>query len=487
MNSNRRAFFQQLARPLQQPVENRLTNIDPVQHLLKRATWGVTPDMLSHARAIGAEAWLEEQLNPDALADPIYDEKIKLVPMWSMTREELYASYFDKDYEIPYGITRGVFLKAVYSEKQLLGRMTDFWRDHFNVSDGIDYPAELMTFEKQVLQKHAFGKFRDLLIATARHPAMLMYLDNFVSSKEAPNENYARELLELHTLGVDGPYSEEDIREIARAFTGWTTHMSTKDGFFFDEQMHDFGRKSILGKSFPAERGIEDGLHVLSLLARHPSTARFLSTKLCRRFVADNPPQSLVESTTQVWINSDGDIKSVLRHIFFSAEFQQSAGQKYMRPFEFIVAMFKATQDEVTEQWALDEILQQHGQYPHGWSPPNGYPDVAGAWINTGGLLNRWNTAMTLTHIAHEKPDEGWGLVSRIHEQIDNPQTAGELVDQIATRLWGAPLSGPARNEFDAYASDGLGADTPMTKQLLSRKMASTFGLMMASPTFQWR
>ncbi len=487
MNSNRRAFFQQLARPLQQPQDNRLTDVDPIQHLLKRATWGVTPEMLAHAQAIGPEAWLEEQLNPSELTDTVFDSKIKLMPMWSMTRRELYDGYYDREYEIPFGITKGIFTKAVYSQKQLLGRMTDFWRDHFNISDETDYPVELMMFEQNVLEKHAFGKFRDLLIATARNPSMLMYLDNFASSKEAPNENYARELLELHTLGVDGPYSEEDIREVARAFTGWTIHLGTKDGFFFDEEMHDFGRKSILGKSFPADRGIEDGLHVLSLLARHPATARFLSTKLCRRFVADQPAQSLIESTTQVWINSDGDIKTVLRHIFFSAEFQQSAGRKYMRPFEYLVAIFRATEVDYSEPWAFEDLLLRLGQYPHGWHPPNGYPDVAGAWINTGGLLNRWNAAMLLTHTVHESPDEGWGWVSRLDEQINDPQTAGELVDQIATRLWGAPISGPARDRFAAYASDDLGADTPMTKHLLSRKMASTFGLMMASPTFQWR
>ena len=487
MKTNRRAFFQQLARPLQQAGEVKLTDVDPLHHLLKRATWGITPDMLAHAQSIGADAWLEEQLNPAELEDSKYESEIRLNPMWTMTRQELYDGYYDKEYEIPYGIIRGVLAQAIHSEKQLLGRMTDFWRDHFSISEEIDYQIELMAFEKNVLEKHALGKFRDILIASAKNPAMLVYLDNFVSSKEAPNENYARELLELHTLGVDGPYTEEDIREVARAFTGWTIHFGTKDGFFFDDYMHDTEGKTFLGKSFPAGRGVEDGLHVLSLLARHPSTARFVSSKLIRRFVADKPPATLVDSTTQVWLESDGDIKAILRHIFKSAEFASSAGQKYMRPFEYVVAMFRATENEVSEFWAIEDLLLRLGQYPHGWHPPNGYPDVAGAWINTGGLLNRWNAAMLMTHGAHESLDDGWGFISRIQRHINEPQTAGELVDQIATRLWGAPIQGAARDEFVAYASDGAGADAPMTKHTLSRKMTSTFGLMMASPAFQWR
>lgn len=491
MQVSRRSFFQHLGRaiPLAAPMtaDVRLTDVDPLQHLLKRATWGITPEMLAHAQAIGPDAWLDEQLNPEALVDNVLREKMKLQPIWKMGRREAYDAYFDREYEVPQRIVEGVFYRTVYSEKQLLERMIDFWRDHFNVSEDIDYPIELILFERDVLEEHALGSFRDLLIATAHHPAMLIYLDNYVSSKESPNENYARELLELHTLGVDGDYSEEDIRETAKAFTGWTIHNGTQDGFFFDADMHDTGRKTVLGTTLPADRGIEDGLHVLSILAQHPKTARFLSTKLCRRFVSDQPPLSVIESTTEVWMRTDGDIKSVLRHIFSSAEFYAAAGRKYMRPFEYVVAIFRATGNDVVYWDALEEILLRLGQYPHGWHPPNGYPDVAAAWINTGGLLNRWNSAMTLTHEAHEKVEDSWGFVSRLNEQLNKPQTAGQLVDQIAMRLWGKPIQGAARTQFINYVSDGAGADQPITARLYAKKMASTFGLMLASSTFQWR
>ncbi|MFK7805953.1 MAG: DUF1800 domain-containing protein [Anaerolineae bacterium] len=495
MQSTRRSFFQQLAQTNSSPTvmvqaaaqTQRLTDVDPTQLLLQRATWGITPDMLTYAQSIGREAWLDEQLNPDQIDNSTLDQAMRLQPVWSMTRRELYDAFSGNDYEIAMRIRQGVFTQAVYSDQQLLERVIDFWRDHFNISDETDYNAELLLFERNVLRKHALGKFKDILIASARHPAMLVYLDNAVSEKEAPNENYARELLELHTLGVDGAYTEEDIREVARALTGWTTHPGTKDGFYFDLDRHDTDSKFILGKSFPAGRGIEDGLHVLSLVARHPNTARFVTTKLCRRFVSDQPPVSLINSATQVWQSTGGDIKEVLRHILLSAEFQQSAGEKYMRPFEYAVAIFRATQNDVTNWYSIEEMLAQLGHYPHGWHPPNGYPDVAGAWINTGGLLNRWNSAMHITHVAHENVNDSWGIISRIHQHIGEPQTAGELVDQIATRLWGAPVSGPARDQFIDYVADGNDADTPMTANLLSRKMASTFGLMFASPYYQWR
>ena len=186
-------------------------------------------------------------------------------------------------------------------------------------------------------------------------------------------------------------------------------------------------------------------------------------------------------------MNTDGDIKSVLRHIFTSAEFYGAAGRKYMRPFEYITAMFRATGNDVVDWYALEEMLLRLGHYPHGWHPPNGYPDVAAAWINTGSLLNRWNTAMVMTHETHENVYDSWGFLSRLNEQLNEPKTAGELVDQISLRLWGQTIDGPARTQFINYVSDDAGAEEPMTARLYSKKMASTFGLMMASPTFQWR
>ena len=317
---------------------------------------------------------------------------------------------------------------------------------------------------------------------------MLIYLDNFVNVAEHPNENYARELLELHTLGVDGGYTEEDVKEVARAFTGWTVHDRTRSGFYFSGEEHDSGRKQILGHTLPAGRGIEDGLHVLTILARHPATAQFLSRKLCVRFVSDHPPQSLVDSTAQVWRESNGEIKSVLRHIFMSAEFETSGGQKLRRPLDFFIGALRATGTEVHQMDVLDEMLIDLNQPPYGWNPPNGYPDVATAWISTNGMLARWNVAMRLTHSAYSDSQEtGFGMRSRLPERLATPQTVGELVDQIAVQLFGGVLAADQRQPFVSYASNEQGAATPVTAHLLSKKAASLYGLMLASPLYQWR
>jgi len=316
---------------------------------------------------------------------------------------------------------------------------------------------------------------------------MLYYLDNFNNYVGHPNENWARELLELHTLGVDGGhYSETDVKEVARAFTGWTVKDGTESGFYFDMENHDTGEKTVIGHSLPADRGIEDGLHVISLLVQHPATAHFLCRKLCVRFVADNPPDSLVQSAAAVWMANGGEILPVVQHILSSAEFFASAGQKLRRPLDFFIGAMRSTGTEMPEFWFLDELLSQLGQIPYGWHPPDGYPEVAGAWMNTSGLLARWNVAMALTHDAFsdtELPLRNYGLVQR----MGAAQTVGEMVDAVAKQVFGVPLSPDQAAPFIAFASDEAGAATPVSAYILSDKLAMLWGLMLASPLYQWR
>ncbi|MEM7800131.1 MAG: DUF1800 domain-containing protein [Chloroflexota bacterium] len=482
MQVTRRDFFQRL---LNQP-SNNLQNGDEISHLLNRITWGPLPAEMARAREIGYEGFVDEQLAYESLENGRLDREMRFFSHWRMSRRELY-SIEDSNYRAYLAIQKGVLTQAVFSHRQLFERMVDFWRDHFNIPADIDYGPDVILFEKNVLQKHALGKFRNILIASAKHPAMLAYLDNYVSTKAYPNENYARELMELHSLGVDGGYTETDVKETARAFTGWTIHEKTKDGFYFNPNNHDEGPKTVLGRKLGAGRGIEDGLQVLSILAIHPSTATFLSRKLCVRFVSDNPPESIVVSAAKVWVESDGDIRTVLRHILLSEEFRQSQGQKFRRPYEFFVGALRATGTRINAFWRTETFLRLLGQYPHGWHPPNGYPDVAAAWINAGGLLYRWNVSMALTHTAYSDHAENYGYVSRLRDQIGTPTTVGELVDQVATRVWGEAIGEPARSQFVEYAADGKGADTPLNAHLFSRKFASLFGLMLASPHYQWR
>ncbi len=461
----------------------RAVAANPIWHLLNRITWGVRPEELARAEAIGYEAYLDEQLHPETIDDAEAEERLRALPVLWMDRRALYGLE-DREWRCYQALVRGMVVRAVYSKRQLLERMVDFWADHLNVA-GDDFLPDRVIYDREVLRKHALGKFRDLILASAKSPAMLMYLDNYISEAQHPNENYARELLELHTLGVEGGYTETDVKEVARAFTGWTVHDGTPSGFYFDPEMHDDGEKHVLGHTLPAGRGIEDGLHVISLAVNHPSTARFLSRKLCIRFVSDNPPQSLVESTAALWQQTDGDIRQVLRHILTSQEFLQSAGQKLRRPLDFFVGALRATGTQISDFDEMEEMLSALGQVPYGWLPPDGYPDQAERWMSTGGLVARWNVAAHLTHRAYS---HAWdNHPTELHTRVGQPQTVGELVDAVARQVFGAPPEAQTRALFVRFAADGAGAETPVTRHLLARKLASLYQLMLSSPSYQWR
>ena len=462
---------------------------DPDLHLLNRITWGARPEELVRVRQMGRAAYLEEQLAPEDIDDNDMERLMGRFQLLDLDRRTMFGlnNYWGRVSEAQ---VESMILRAVHSKRQLLERMVEFWADHFNMP--IDEPGDSVLYQRDAIRRHALGNFHDMLIATAKAPAMLVYLNSDVNIAEHPNENYARELFELHTLGVDGGhYSEEDIRQAARAFTGWTTHPRTRSGFYFDEENHDAGAKQVLGHNLPAGRGIEDGLHVLSLAAHHPATSQFLSYKLCRRFVSDDPPQSLIDSMAQVWRQHKGEIVPVLRHLFTSAEFYAAAGQKLRRPLDFFIGALRATDTRHSNNWAMYELLEEMGQTPYGWNPPDGYPDTAPAWISTGGMLARWNAAMLLTHGAHSDP-ETWGWVSHLYQRVPapgqagGPGTVGELVDAVATQVFGAPLSGAARSHFVRYVSP-FGPDYALSTRQFAKKMPSLFGLMLASPLYQWR
>lgn len=462
--------------PLQVPAAN-----NPALHLLNRIAYHVDPTELARAQSMGLAAYLEEQLNPDTIDDSAADGQLRMVPILGLSREDLYLL---DNYRVWQAMIKGFVVRAVHTKRQLLERMTEFWADHFNVA-GEDYATENAVMQRDVIRTNALGTFRDLLFGTAKSPAMLYYLDNFNNIAEHPNENYARELLELHTLGVEGGYTEQDVYEVARAFTGWTVRNGVDGGFYFDDYNHDTGEKVILGHTLPAGRGIEDGLHVLSILATHPQTARYVSEKLCRRFVSDFPPQSIIDSTMQVWLESSGDIKTILRHLFNSAEFAASAGQKFRRPLDFVVGALKVTGTTFDADWILSELLDRSGQVPYNWGPPNGYPDFADAWINTSGLLFRWNAAMFLAEEAYSDPYfEG---DTQIRERVGSPATVGTLVDRVAEQVFGAPLPPTDSAPFVTYASDGATADARLFTETIAGKLGTLYALMLASPLYQWR
>lgn len=452
---------------------------DSAVHLLNRIGWAATPDTVAQVQEMGATAFIDAQLQPDKIADDDCDARLRELPLLSMNWRET-AGLRDAEWRSAETLRDALLTRAIHSNRQLFERVVEFWTDHFNVPLE-DNGVQLLQMHNEAIRPNALSRFHHLLLATAKSPAMLVYLDNAFSSAEHPNENYARELLELHTLGVDGGYSEQDVVEVARAFTGWTIHNGTDDGFYFDPHEHDTGRKQVLGHTLPANRGIEDGLHVLTILANHPSTARFLSQKLCVRFVSDQPPTALIDSTTAVWQQTRGDIRAVLHHILTSDDFANSAGQKLRRPLDFFIGALRVTGTTVRDSWWLEEMLQQLGQPPYGWHPPNGYPDVAGAWLSTGGLMARWQIAQTLTHDAYSTGD--YSLTTTLRQPIGTPQTGAALVDAVATQVFGAPLTGAARQHFLNY----IGETGDIGVGVIGRKVATLYALMLSSPYFQWR
>ena len=332
-------------------------------------------------------------------------------------------------------------LRAAYSERQLEEVMVDFWMNHFNVFVGKGQVRLYLTeYERDAVRPRELGKFRDLLGATAASPAMLFYLDNWQSSAapdaatsadpgrtRAPlgrrpfarepnavmrrrglNENYARELMELHTLGVDGGYTQKDVQEVARAFTGWTIASPRLGGEYrFEPRLHDDGEKVVLGHRIKAGGGRKDGEQVLDLLARHPSTAKFIATKLARRFVADEPPPALVARAADRFNATDGDIREVVRVIVASPEFLASQRAKTKNPFEFVVSAVRVTRLDLTNALPLVQALRDLGMPIYGAQPPTGYAEKAEAWVNSGALLNRMNFAVALASGRVRAPGDG--------------------------------------------------------------------------------
>ena len=407
---------------------------DQIVHLLSRATYGPRPGDIARVRAMGLAAYLEQQLRPEIVNDRAAEALLSDLPTPVASIPALLHGYPQPPPQPQPAMASGEManemamsppartgpadivmelrsakaLRAVASERQLHEVMVDFWFNHFNV---FLYKGEIRwyvtSYERDVIRPHALGKFGDLLRATARHPAMLYYLDNWLSrraqgpSKPGLNENYARELMELHTLGVDGGYTQHDVTEVARAFTGWTIDRPKEEGqFLFRPGMHDAAAKVVLGHQIVAGGGIEDGERVLQILARHPATARFLATKLVRRFVSDEPPAALVDRVATTYERTDGDIAAVVRTIFTSAEFasSQTYRAKIKTPFEYVVSAVRALGGSVDSRGGLElaRASARLGQPLYEAQPPTGYPDRAEPWVNSGALVARINYATAL-------------------------------------------------------------------------------------------
>jgi len=424
-----------------------LPETQQIVHVLNRLGYGPRPGDVERVKRQGLRTWIERQLEPERIADEPLEAMLGAFPVVAMSAAQLYREFppprpenvqrFESGQMTPQEI-RETFpperrissiasqlqaakvTRAIVSDRQLQEVMVDFWFNHFNV-----YIQKAATrwmtpaYEREAIRPHALGRFRDLVVATAHHPAMLFYLDNWRSTRQdlvvpgggrrGLNENYARELMELHTLGVDGGYTQQDVVEVARCFTGWSIDQPQQGGgFLFRPGAHDRGEKRVLGTVIPAGGGKEDGMAVITLLTRHPSTARFVSTKLVRRFVADDPPPTLVDRVAKVFRDTDGDIRALLVTIFSSPEFMAAEAYqaKTKTPLEVVASAVRALDGRIDPPaqpaatgggLVLARQVGRLGAPLYEAQPPTGYPDVAGAWVNTGALLARMNFALALS------------------------------------------------------------------------------------------
>ena len=502
-----------------------------VVHVLNRVTFGARPEDIARVRAVGLTRWLEQQLDPGRLTDDAVERQLATLPTLSksigdlqreyarpdrdmrekmaggeMTRRELLERYpLDKrPARITAELEAARLLRAVHSERQLQEIMVDFWFNHFNVfADKGQVRWYVSAYERDVIRPHALGKFPDLLRATARHPAMLFYLDNWLSTrpdftlrsgpnkgkKAGLNENYARELMELHTLGVEGGYTQKDVTEVARAFTGWTIDRPREDArFVFRPLVHDAAEKTVLGTRVPAGGGEQDGERVLEILARHPATARFVAGKLVRRFVGDVPPPALVDRVAGVYRDTGGDVRAMLRAIFTSPEFvaPEARRAKIKKPFEFVASAVRAV-GAVTDTrgaFALARATAEIGEPLFHAQAPTGHPDRAEAWVNAGTLLARMNFALALTQ--HRLP----GVTTAVANLVTAEERArpGAALERLLDRLLHGQTTSDTRAILTAHLDDAqIIRKTSDDRGPADTDVEKLAALVLGSPEFQRR
>ena len=598
-----------------EPREKSLSRDQKILHILNRLGFGAKPGDVEKIKRLGIKRYIEQQLNPGSINDSFVDAKLGNYEILSMSTDQIFAKYpnpgallrmvqgngrnrrnaannanqramnaeksereqrderrerrrklveiyqkydLKPANQIMNQVQSSRILRAAYSERQLEEVMVDFWSNHFNVySRKAATRWYIPSYERDVIRKHALGNFRDLVAETAKHPAMLFYLDNFQSvspkagqnerqrqraqrilnnprakqrliarlkqqglteeqikerikrirtggnlrNQRGINENYARELMELHTLGVGGGYTAQDIKEVARAFTGWTIFDArgyrtaagsmimdrenqrmarqarqlginpdiTKSGtFVFVERLHDKGAKTVLGKTINSG-GMQDGLDVIDVLVSHPSTAKFIAKKLAVKFVNDDPNEALVKRVAKAFSRSGGDIKVTLRALFNDKEFfaPKNYQAKIKTPFELMISSLRALDVETDGSQALIALLNRMGEPLYGYQAPTGYPDTAADWVNTGALLERMNFAVALASsripqtrvdlrpfsAASKRQILDKSISSILHDEISS-QTRSTLIKQLDQPLPEAKLEVDAESSMDAMASD---------------------------------
>jgi uncharacterized protein (DUF1800 family) len=377
--------------PAALPLEDA-PNLGLASRLLNRAAYGPRPGDAAGVAKMGLTAYVEQQLRPETITEDAV-LTLRLGSIADALTPDPGLLFDEDDQQLVAALRQSAILRAVYSRRQLQERMVEFWTDHFNIYAFKGQGPQLKVVnDHEAIRTHALGRFRDLLGASARSAAMLGYLDNTANVKGVPNENYARELMELHTLGVHGGYTQADVKEVARCLTGWTSEKHWHRGrFLYDADAHDTGVKHVLGQTI-FNGGVTDGERVLDILAAHSSTARHLATKLCRHFLGETS-ECQVANLAAVYLATQGDIKAMLRSLLTASNLQD-APPILKRPLDYAVSALRALNADTDGGVGVQDHLARMGQPLFAWPMPDGFPDTTNAW--TGTLIPRWNYALAL-------------------------------------------------------------------------------------------
>jgi len=430
-------------------------------------TFGPNQYELNLAQTLGYDAYLDYHINYDQIDDSAIAPRI--APLTTLNR--IYADIYTlSGTQVINELIEATLIRATYSKRQLFERMMEFWSDHFNIYVEKENCAWLkIADDRDALRPNAMGFFSDLLASSATSPAMLVYLDNHTSYAGNPNENYARELMELHTMGTDGGYTQTDVQEVARCFTGWTFHGNSAGyplaGVFrFNGSQHDNGEKRVFGQFIAAGGGLQDGLTVLQILTDHPSTAKFICTKLCKRFLSYDPPRSVINAAVAKFTSTGGNIAQTMRTIL-AAPHVSDAPVKFKRPFHAFVSAMRSVDAEMIASGSVRNQLKNAGHLVFYWFSPDGFPDKLDFW--SGLLLPRWNFGANLM----------LGALTGVSANTAAFFAGLTTANQINTAIFGGEMTTADRNRIRDYLLPD--APTPARQQ-------EALGLAIGSPGFQW-
>ena len=441
---------------------------NPEMRLVRRITMGLSYAEIDRARALGYASYLERQLDYKSIEDTQVEEFVKTnYPMVLQGPDQLYNQ---NQGTVATQLQEATLFRSAFSERQLYERMVEFWTDHFNINLFDVYYLKV-TDDREVIRKYALGKVGDLVWASAHSPAMLEYLDNTRNRFPRPNENYARELMELHTLGVDGGYTQTDVAELARAISGWT--ITGRGHFSFDPTGHDFNEKTVLGQRLPAlpagsgAAGLQEGERMVRLLVEHPNTAKYISYKMLRWLLRYDPSPAQITEVAGVYTKTKGDIKAMVRTIL-KQEWLVAAPPKLKRPYHFVVSALRATYPNVVRMGTFNRMLTAVGQPIMAWETPDGYPDAVEFWGQN--VLSRWNTANQLASMV--SGDAALDVTPLMREG-----SAEGVVRAIETFLFAGEIRAKTRQALIDYVR------VAPTNQARVRE---TLALALSSSGFQW-